>query len=186
VEKNFTSPNLGRVEAILEGESSPPKTPVPAAGLSPADLAKYGPDGPPGKGGPFTPTGRVKGIPNRATREALALLASAAPDLAARLVKLAEPIRPGAKCGVCGAGMERPEEFQLKAITTVLDRSGIGPHQKVEVEQKADLSFVDYLTPEELVTVDEIYERAAQRQAQHMNQQVSSYADLGSASSNVD
>jgi len=154
VEKNLTSVSLG--------------------------LLEHGLDGPPGPGGPFSPTGRLKGRPNRATREALALLAEATPDLAARLIKLAEPIRPGAVCTVCGAGMERPEDFQLKAITTVLDRAGAGPHQKIEVEQKADTSFVNYLTEEELATIDEIYERAAQRQAQ--DQPVKPYAEPGSAS----
>ena len=159
-----------------------------AAGLtaSAEGILANGLDGPPGPGGPFTPGGRLKGLPNRATREALALLASVTPDLAARLIKLAEPMRPGERCLVCGAGQERPEDFQLKAITTILDRSGIGPHQKVEVEQKADMSFVDYMTLEELATVDEIYDRAAQRMAQRMNQQGSPHADLGSASPKVD
>jgi hypothetical protein len=149
-------------------------------------ILAHGLDGPPGPGGPYTPTGRLKGRPNRATREALALLASVTPDLAARLIKLAEPIRPGSVCTVCGAGMERPEDFQLKTITTILDRSGIGPHQKIEVEQTADLSFVDFMTPDELATVDEIYERAAQRQAQQSNQPALPHAELGSASDKVD
>jgi hypothetical protein len=148
---------------------------------SPAALGvlAHGLDGPPGPGGPWTPTGRLKGIPNRATREVLALLAEHAPDLAQNLLKITEeflPTESPTPCPVCGAGIKqrRSEDLRLKAILACLDRTpGIGPNQKVQIDQTPDTSFVEFMTPEELAVVDDIFDRA-QRRAEEANEPLSS------------
>jgi hypothetical protein len=160
---------------------------------SPAALGvlAHGIDGPPGSGGPYTRTGRLKGIPNRATREVLALLAEHAPDLAKNLLKITEEFveteTSSQPCKLCGAGIKirRPEDLRLKAILACLDRTpGIGPNQKVQIDQTQDTSFVEFMTEEELAIVDDIFDRASQRAVEALNPAVNtavSQADKGAA-----
>jgi hypothetical protein len=156
---------------------------------SPAALGvlAHGIDGPPGSGGPYTRTGRLKGIPNRATREVLALLAEHAPDLAKNLLKITEEFveteTSNQPCKLCGAGIKirRPEDLRLKAILACLDRTpGIGPNQKVQIDQTPDTSFVEFMTEEELAIVDDIFDRASQRAVESLNPAVPQ-TDTGSA-----
>jgi len=113
----------------------------------------------PGQGGQKGRCGRKKGSVNKSTlakiEAARRVLAREAEAVARGLLSLTTEQRPDAEpCPMCGRGMPRPEEIRLRALTSVLDRVGIGPSSKIEVDQNVNFTFVQYLTEEQVFTMD--------------------------------
>jgi len=104
--------------------------------------------------------------PNKTTLAAQALLREQLLPKVQQLIDLSEAVAKDAPpCPLCSRGMPRSESFQLTAITTILDRAGIGPSSKVEVQQPADDGWVDFTTDEEAELLYDIMARARQRMA---------------------
>ena len=95
------------------------------------------------------------------------MLKARASEMVERLLKVAtEPYRviekeqaDGTKvavvemCVMCGRGMPRSEDLQVRTMLAALDRMGIGPQSKVEVSQAPDASWMQYLTDEEFTSL---------------------------------
>lgn len=97
-----------------------------------------------------------KGVVGRKKREeAHRLLLEQAPESVRGVIELTQPVRGDVQpCPVCGRGMLRPEEIRLKANIAVLDRAGIGPSSKVEVQQSFDASWVQFMPGERLEQIE--------------------------------
>jgi hypothetical protein len=113
---------------------------------------------------------RPAGSTNRNTLIARQILADASKDKVKALLSLCEEVPENTEpCPMCGRGMRRNEDTRLKAILAVLDRGGLGPTQKLELEKsETDTEWMQYATDEELVAVHAIMERAKSRAANVM------------------
>ena len=93
------------------------------------------------------------------------LLQSAMPTIVKKILVIAtEDERKGLPpCPLCGGSARRPEELQLKAQIALMDRGGMGPSSKIEVEQVSDDRWVEFCTDEEAEVVYGIMQRAIER-----------------------
>ena len=89
------------------------------------------------------------------------LVISTAPRAAEVLQELLEPTPKDAQpCPLCSRDMPRDEALRHRVATTVLDRSGIGPSAKIEIEATIAVDFLRFVDPVNLVQIDEWLEDA--------------------------
>ncbi len=87
-----------------------------------------------------------------------------ADSAAAALYELSQKNIEGKQCPMCKQGMPRDENIRAKASTALLDRAGIGPQSKVEVEQVGEArQLVELLTDEQFVQVCQWLDEAKAR-----------------------
>ncbi len=81
------------------------------------------------------------------------------------LHKLMKDRDEGPECPFCKRGMPRDDNILLRAATAILDRTGLGPSAKLEVDASVDIAFLEYLTDEQLAQIDKWIDEAIQRAA---------------------
>ncbi len=88
-------------------------------------------------------------------------LLEAADPVAAKLVAKALGLDDGV-CSACGRGFTE-DNVLLRAQTAVLDRAGLGPTSKIEVEQTLDVAWMEYLEEDEVDQIIKLMEIAKTR-----------------------
>jgi len=84
--------------------------------------------------------------------------------------ELLNPVVEGQTCPLCKRGQLRDEMVRLRASQLVLDRTGHGPTQKVEIKP-ADIAFLEYLTDEQVAQIDVWIEEAKLKAAEDLGLQ---------------
>lgn len=72
-----------------------------------------------------------------------------AEELVDGLLKMTKDDPNATPCPVCGRGFPTDIDIKLKAIIAAMDRLGLGPSSKVEVEHTSDDAWVDFTTEDE-------------------------------------
>jgi len=78
-----------------------------------------------------------------------------------------EPERP--MCVVCGYRVPPDEKLKIATSLAIIDRNGMGPTQKFEIEH-IEQRYVEYLTDDELIEIEEIIEKAKRRAAAELGE----------------
>ena len=81
--------------------------------------------------------------------------------------ELLNQVVEGQTCPLCKRGQLRDEMVRLRASQLVLDRTGHGPTQKVEIKP-ADIAFLEYLTDEQVSQIDVWIEEAKLKAAEDL------------------
>ena len=69
----------------------------------------------------------------------------------------------GTPCPVCGRGMRRDDNTIIKVALAIMDRAGLGPQSKIEIERSDATNWMHYLTDEEFNQIEEIIRIALER-----------------------
>lgn len=96
-----------------------------------------------------------------AAREKLMALAEPSVDFLKKVIT--EEEKNEKPCPLCGRGMELDPGLKSRVAFGVLDRTGLGPTSKIEVEHKNDDGWVDYCTADEAEQLYSIMARARER-----------------------
>jgi hypothetical protein len=91
------------------------------------------------------------------------LLIDHAPKAVERLGELLSDPKDADPCPFCRRGMPRDDLITVKASTAVLDRAGLGPQSKLEIEAKVNVDFLPFLSDEQVAQMEEWIEAAKAR-----------------------
>lgn len=88
------------------------------------------------------------------------LLITHAETAVKRLGELLDDPKDADPCPFCRRGMPRDDLITVKASTAVLDRAGLGPQSKIEIEARINVDFLPFLSDEQVTQMEEWIESA--------------------------
>jgi len=92
--------------------------------------------------------------------QARELLITRAYEFVQKLIAFTEDDKDAPPCPLCGRGMRRNDAVKTRTLAALLDRAGLGPTTKVEVTQKSDVEWLQYLPDDRLAQLMEWIEDA--------------------------
>jgi hypothetical protein len=95
-------------------------------------------------------------------RAAAERLTMALPEAVEALTARLKDDPNAAPCALCKRGLPRDDHVVVKVATAIMDRGGLGPQSKVEI-QHADTAWMRYLSDTELDTLISLMESAKSR-----------------------
>jgi hypothetical protein len=99
------------------------------------------------------------------------LIATSAPRAAEVLNELLEPTPEDASpCPLCGRDMPRDEALRHRVAVSILDRSGIGPTAKIELDAQIQVDYVRFLPREQLEQINAWLETAKLKAAEELGE----------------
>jgi hypothetical protein len=99
------------------------------------------------------------------------LVASSAPRAAEVLNELLEPTpKDASPCPLCGRDMPRDEALRHRVAVAILDRSGVGPTAKIEIDANVQVDYVRFLPREQLEQINEWLEMAKLKAAEELDE----------------